>query len=201
MNVKQTILRAVLVASMLSMVGCTLIPLSSLWALRKFDLAQLDGAQLRTLVYLPAGVGTARDAIKVIVKAERGNAEGEVLQETLALRPDAAASASPGLADPWPGGHWVALTLDAAEQQRLLALRSRLQAWKAADGPDVKRRVSTEVSPQLCTRQAGRIKAGQVKLSVWVRWRAGQDDLLMLDGATAQDIDDKLAAEPLPPCS
>ena len=83
MNVKQTILRVVAVSAVLAMVGCTQIPLSSLWALRKFDMAQIDGGALRALVYLPEGAATLRDAIKVPLKIERGNGSPDVLEETL----------------------------------------------------------------------------------------------------------------------
>jgi len=45
------------------------------------------------------------------------------------------------------------------------------------------------------------LTAGQVRLSAWLRWKAGQDDLLLLDDATARDMDEKLTRETLPPCS
>lgn len=208
MNVKQTILRGGLrgrrvcvLLALAALSACTMIPLRTLWALRSFEFDQLDGAQLRTLVYLPEGVATQRDALKVQVRLERGTPAGEVLEETLALRPNPAALRGPLPAAPAPGGHWVALMLDGEEQQRLAWLRGRAQVWKAADGPEVKRRIGASVAPQLCRRAAGPVLAGEVKLSVWLRWKAGQDDLPMLDGATVKDIDAKAAAEPLPACT
>jgi len=199
MNVKQTILKVWAVLLLVAMGACTQIPLSSLWALRQFDFNQLDGAQLRALAYLPNGVGTLRDALKVHVRLERGNGHADVAEETLALRPATGALASHKLTAPGPGGHWVALVLDEAEQQRLAALRDQAKAWKAADGPDAKRKLSTEVSPQFCAQTPG-WRAAQVKLSLWLRWKAGQDDLPMLEGASLKDFDSKAGDEVLPAC-
>jgi hypothetical protein len=200
MNVKQSFLRLLMLGLLVLGAGCSLIPLRSLWALRSFDFNQLDGAHLRALVYLPAGVATLPDALKLSVKVERGN--GEALTETLALRPNPAALTGLPPAPAGAAGHWLALTLDAAEQQRLAQLRQRLQAWKAADGPDAKRKLALEAEPQLCVpRGSPALTAGQVRLSAWLRWKAGQDDLLLLDDATARDMDEKLTRETLPPCS
>lgn len=201
MNVKQTILKAVAMASVLAMVGCTQIPVRSLWALRKFDMAQIDGAQLRALVYVPEGAGTLRDTLKVPLKIERGGTSNEVLEETLVLRPNRAALPAAAPSNPNYKGHWVALTLDAQEQQKLVGLRQRSQAWRAADGPDTKRKVSAQVSAQFCSLSPEMSSAGDLTLTVWLRWKPEQEDLLLLDGARLKDIDDKAAAERLPACA
>ena len=73
-------------ASVLAMVGCTQIPVRSLWALRKFDMAQIDGAQLRALVYVPEGAGTLRDTLKVPLKIERGGTSNEIIKEMQEMR-------------------------------------------------------------------------------------------------------------------
>lgn len=201
MNVKQAIFRVAVVATAGALAACTVIPVGSLWALRKFELAQVDGAQLRALVYLPEGAGTQRDALKLPLKIERGGATNEVLEETLVLRPNRAALPATLPATPAHQGQWVALTLDAQEQQKLASLRQRAQAWKAADGPEAKRKVSAEVSAQFCSQSPATASAGDLALTVWLRWKAGQDDLLLLDGAKLKDIDDKAAAEKLPACA
>jgi hypothetical protein len=201
MNVKQTILRVMAVSAMLLLSACTLIPVRSLWALRKFDMAQIDGGALRALVYLPEGAATLRDAIKVPLKIERGSASPEVLEETLVLRPNRAALPPSLPAAPAYKGQWVALTLDALEQQKLTSLRQRAQAWRAADGPDVKRKLSAEVSAQFCSQSPALTVAGDLPLTVWLRWKPEQDDLLLLDGAKLKDIDAKAAAEKLPACA
>lgn len=199
MNVKQSFVRLSAMGLLVLAAGCTLIPLSSLWSLRKLELAEIDGAQLRSVIYLPAEVSTAKDAVRVIVKAERG-VGNEVREWTLALRPTTGALAAHSLTPPRPGGHWVVLGLDATEQQRLGALRQQLQAWKAADGPDVKRRVSMSVEPRLCRRGATPMTAGDVVVDAWLRWKGAQEDLRMLDGATGTDVDASLAHEALPAC-
>lgn len=201
MNIKQTILRAASVVGVVALAACSAIPVRSLWALRKFDMTQIDGAQLRALVYLPEGAGTLRDALKLPLKIERGGAPNEVLEETLVLRPNRAALPSTAPATPGYKGQWVALTLDAQEQQKLASLRQRAQAWRAADGPDAKRTVSAEVSAQFCSQGPTVTMAADLTLTVWLRWKAEQDDLLLLDGAKLKDIDDKAAAEKLPACA
>lgn len=201
MNVKQTIFRVATVVTLGAMAACTAIPVRSLWALRKFEMAQVDGAQLRALVYLPEGAGTLRDALKLPLKIERGGGSNELLEETLVLRPNRAALPATLPATPAHKGHWVALTLDAQEQQKLTALRQRTQAWKAADGPDAKRKMTAQVSAQFCAAGPAPLVAGDLALTVWLRWQAEQDDLLLLDGARLQDIDDKAATEKLPACT
>lgn len=201
MNVKQTISRVAAVVLVGALAACTAIPVKSLWALRKFEMGQVDGAQLRALVYLPEGAGTLRDALKVPLKIERGGASNEVLEETLVLRPNRAALPAALPATPAHKGQWVALTLDAQEQQKLASLRQRAQAWKAADGPDAKRQVGVQVSAQFCGHSPAMASTGDLMLTVWLRWKAEQDDLLLLDGAKLKDIDDKAAAEPLPRCT
>lgn len=178
--------------------GCSRIPLSTLWSLRSFDIKQVDGAALRILAYLPQQVATQADAVQLQVKAKRGNPAGEVMEQTLALRPWL--GSVPALPPaPRPGGHWVVLALDEAEQARLTQLRQTLLAWKAADGDGVKRTVAMEATPQLCATRPG-IKVEQVQLDAWLRWRAGQDDLHLLDSAKGSDLDDKSAAADLPLC-
>jgi hypothetical protein len=179
--------------------GCSRIPLGTLWSLRSFDVKQVDGAALRILAYLPSQVDTQRDAVKVHLTAQRGNPAAEVLEQTLALRPLAAIAASNLPPAPWPGGHWVALGLDEAEQARLTGLRQTMLAWKAADGEGVKRRLAMDATPQLCAKTAG-LPVDQVTLDAWMRWRAGQDDLHLLAGAKGSDLDDKNAAAALPLC-
>lgn len=181
--------------------GCSVIPIRSLWALRSFEWQQLDGAQLRVPVYLPAGVEARRDAVRVHVRAERGNAAAEVLEETLTLRPAAIAATGLGLPPPWSGGHWVVLSLDEGEQRRLAEFRARLMAWKAADGPEVKRRLGLEASPQLCARTAAQAATESLRLSAWMRWKAGQEDLLLLDSVSVKDIAPQAAETPLPMCA
>lgn len=201
MNVKQAFFRMGQAGLVILLGACTAIPVSSLWALRKFELAQVDGAQLRALVYLPEGTGTLRDALKLPLKIERGGGSNELLEETLVLRPNRAALPATLPATPAHKGQWVALTLDAQEQQKLASLRQRAQAWKAADGPEAKRKLSAEVSAQFCSLRPATATAGDLALTVWLRWKAGQDDLLLLDGAKLKDIDGKAATEQLPACA
>jgi hypothetical protein len=152
-------------------------------------------------VYVPEGAGTLRDALKVPVKIERSSTGPEVLEETLVLRPNRAALPAALPAAPAYKGQWMALTLDAQEQQKLASLRQRAQAWRAADGPDAKRKVSVEVSAHFCSLGSALTMAGDLTLTVWLRWKAEQDDLLLLNGAKLKDIDDKATAEKLPACT
>lgn len=201
MNVKQTFFRGLCLGLLLLLGACSAVPLRSLWSLRQFELSQLDAAQLRLPVYLPAHLGAARDAVKLTLRAERGNAAQEVLEETLTLRPAADGAAPAGLQPPRAGGHWLVLVLDSAEQQRLNQLRSRMLAWKAADGSSAQRRMGLEARPQLCARGASApADPAELRLSAWVRWQAGQADLLLLDDAGLKDLPGEVLAQPLPPC-
>ena len=202
MNVKQTILRGGSIGLLLLLGACSAVPLRSLWSLRQFELSQLDVAHLRLPVYLPAHLGTARDAVTLTVRAERGNLAREVLEETLTLRPQPAGAVPAGLQPPRPGGHWLVLALDGPEQQRLNQLRSRMLAWKAADGSSAQRRMGLEARPQLCARPlAGPADPAELRISAWLRWQAGQADLLLLDDAGLKDLPGEVLAQPLPPCT
>jgi hypothetical protein len=44
------------------------------------------------------------------------------------------------------------------------------------------------------------MSAGQVQISAWMRWQAGQALLPMLEGASGKDLDEKTVNEPLPAC-
>jgi hypothetical protein len=175
MNVKQAFFRGLSLGLLLLLGACSAVPLRSLWSLRQFELSQLDVAQLRLPVYLPAHLGAAAEAVKLTVRAERGNAAREVLEETLTLRPLPAGAGPAGLQPPRPGGHWLVLALDAAEQQRLNQLRLRMLAWKAADGSHGQRRMGLEAQPQLCARPAAApVDPAELRISAWLRWQVLQ---------------------------
>lgn len=200
MNVKQSIIRWLPAGLIVFSAGCSMIPLRSLWALREFDMQHFDGAQLRVLVWLPEGIQVRRDALKVSLKIERGHGSPDRLDETLALRPSPAAlpASRPAVNG---AGHWAALALDDEGLQRLAALRERAQAWRTADGPDVKRKLAAGVEPQLCSTRQPAPTSGELRLSLWLRWQAGQELLQMLDDARLSDIDEHTAGERLPMCA
>jgi hypothetical protein len=187
--------------------GCSLIPLSSLWALRQLDLMTLDPRQLQVLLYLPAAVGPQPETVLIQLQLSRDSASpgaaADMLEETLALRPrQATTEPLPSLGRARPGGHWVWLALGDAEVQHLEVLRARAQAWKAAEATGgKKRRLTLNLTPQLCNRsRLAPLVAGEVKLSAWVRWEAGQALIPILEQASGRDVDDKAGTDPLPPC-
>lgn len=169
--------------------GCTSVPLGSLWALRQLDFWTLDPAQLHAMALLPAGVGAQPEALKVTLKAQRGGGSAEVAEEHLALRAAAAIQAPPG---PTPAGaHWLPLAFDDADAARFNAFRTRLQAWKAADGKVADRNFHLSVEPALCSHLPGGVETKKVVISAWARWQAGQEMLAVLDGASLKDVADK----------
>jgi hypothetical protein len=187
---------------LLGLSACSLIPLSTLWALRKLDFMSLDPSQLHALLYLPAGVQAAPEAIRITVKLRRSKASEERMEEALVLRPQPLPPSEPLPAAPdsaGPGAHWVWLSLDDASAKRLEALRARASAWKAADGKAEGRSLEIDAKSQLC-RSGPPLDPAKTPLSAWVRWQAGQALLPLLDGAKVKDLDDKAEAEPLPPC-
>lgn len=192
-----------LLSACLWLAGCSQIPLGTLWQLRKFDLMALDPRQLQVLLYLPASVGPMPETLLIKLTLHRGSsAAQEVLSRSVSLQPVTTpiqGSAQP--AAPEPGGHWVWLAMNDADVRRLLALREAAQAWKAADGASGSgRKMEMTVSPQLCQAGMSPVTAGQVRLSAWIRWEAGQPLLPLLEGASGRDIDDKSAGEVLPRC-
>lgn len=200
MNVKQWISRLMMVLLAVLTSACTVIPLSSLWQLRGFDFAKFDGRQLRVLLHLPGGVQATPEALRIGLRLHRGGGSTEVVSETLVLRPQAADAKAALPAAPQVKGHWVWLAMGEDDVRRLDALRAKGAAWREADGKAEGRKLETEVSPQLCRLGSAPLNAGQVRLSAWVRWQAEQAPVLLLDQASAKEMDEKTASEPVPAC-
>jgi hypothetical protein len=201
MNVKQSISRGLALALLaLAVAGCSRIPLSSLWALRGLQFAEVDAAALRALLYLPDGVDLPDGGLTVNVKVERGNGHPDRRELSMRLAPLAGAAAAHGLTPPWSGGHWLALGLPPAEQQRLAELRRELQAWRSADGPDAKRQLSMAAELRGCQRAGAPRPPQDLGLEAWLRWKPGQGDLRLLEGATLADVLPDEQRGPLPRC-
>jgi hypothetical protein len=196
MNVKQSFLRGCSVLALAAVLaGCSKIPLSSLWALRGLQFAEVDGAALRALLVLPEGVELTPGALTVRVKVERGNGRPDKRELDLHLTPLAGAAAAHGLGAPRAGSRWLALGLSAAEQLRLADLRREMLAWREADGPDAKRQLGLSAELSACSRAKVPPPAGDVAVDAWLRWKPGQDDLRLLDGATLADLQANDAAQ------
>ncbi|HSI60576.1 MAG TPA: hypothetical protein VLA16_23675 [Ideonella sp.] len=184
----------------LALAGCSAVPLSSLWALRQLDFWNLDPTQIHAMALLPAGVGARPDALRLTLKAQRGGGSAEELEEHLALRAAAVEQAAPEQAA--PGTHWLPLAFDETEVARFNAFRGRLEAWKAADGKVADRRFSLAVEPALCSTVAGGVETRKVIVSAWLRWKAGQEPVQVLDRAGLKDIAEKIKTGPrLPACA
>lgn len=204
MNVKQSFIRRMLAFGLvLGVAACSKVPLSSLWALRGLQLAELDDAALRTLLYLPAGVELSGAGLAVQLTVARGHGHAEVRELSLALTPLQGAAATHAQAAPRAGGHWLVLGLSAAEQQRLAALRRELASWRSLDGPEAKRQLSLSAALHTCSRATPLPSAHAVPIDAWLRWKPGQADLRLLDGATLADLQPEgagAAAATLPAC-
>lgn len=195
-----TALSALLLA--LTMAACTQVPLRSLWQLRQLDWQQLDPALLLALAYLPEGIETRPDAALITIKLERGNAAAEVLEERLALRPVQPASQALWPESPGRRGRWLALSLDAQQQARFQALRATMQAWKAQDGPDAKRKLSISLEPQMCRRASTPPQTLEaLRVSAWLRWKAQQAPVMLLDEASLTDVSDRATSTAMPVCA
>ncbi|MBQ0932186.1 hypothetical protein KAK07_10115 [Ideonella sp. 4Y16] len=201
MNVKQSFLRGCSVLALAALLaGCSKIPLSSLWALRGLQFADVDAAALRALLWLPEGVDLAGGALTVRVKVERGNGRPDKREMDLHLTPLSGAAATHGLSAPRAGGRWLALGLPADEQQRLAELRREMQAWRDADGPDAKRTLGLGAELNACSRARTPPPPAEVAVDAWLRWKPGQSDLRLLDGATLADLQPDGAPPALPRC-
>jgi hypothetical protein len=199
MNVKQSFQSRVIALLVVGLVlaGCSRIPLSSLWALRSLEMAQVEGPALRALLYLPRGIEVSEGGARVTVKVERGQGLPDRIDAELDLVPLQGAAAAHHLGAPRAAGHWVALGLSPEGLRRLAALRQTLARWRSADGPGARRQLGLQADPRLCRRGPA---APDPRLDLWLRWREGQDDLHLLDGATPDDLADAGQVGPLPAC-
>ena len=185
----------------LTLAACTQVPLRSLWQLRQLDWQQLDPAILLALAYLPDGIEPRPDAAVIVIKAERGNAAAEVMEERLLLRPLNAVPADLRPEAPSRKGKWLALGLDAQQQARFFALRTTLQSWKAQDGAQAKRKLSLALEPQFCRRATAQMPdVSALRVSAWLRWQAQQAPVLLLDEAGLADLSERPASTAMPLC-
>ncbi|MBN8489344.1 MAG: hypothetical protein J0M20_16670 [Burkholderiales bacterium] len=180
--------------------GCSKIPLSSLWALKDLKLAELDAAALRTVIYLPEGVGLRDGGLAVNIKVARGQGHAQERELKLLLTPLQGAAAVHAQSAPRAGGRWWVLGLSAAEQARLADLRREIDTWRAADGPQAKRQLSLAAELHSCQLGAAGRVPGEVDIDAWVRWKAGQEDVRLLDGATLADLMPDGERRPLQRC-
>jgi hypothetical protein len=201
MNVKQSFPKGLGVLLLgVVLAGCSKIPLSSLWALKGLQFAEIDAAALRALVYLPEGVSLREGGLAVTVKVARGNGHLQERELKLAFSPLQGAAAAHAQAAPRPGGRWLVLGLSAAEQQRLADLRHEIDGWRAADGPQAKRSLSLGAELRSCLQGGPARPADEVAVDAWLRWKPGQADLRMLDNATLSDLMPDDQRGPLPRC-
>lgn len=174
--------RAVLLAlGTFVLAGCTVVPLRSLWALRKVDFMSFDPAQLRAAVRLPQAMGLPQEAVAIDIKLTRGGST-ETQVRRLWLRPvPAPATGWPG-ADR-PGTQWTMLALDDADQRRLTELRALAAGWKAASpGGDAKNKLELSLDSKACLRGGG-APDERVRLSAWLHWAADPGWLVLVDDA------------------
>jgi hypothetical protein len=190
---------ALLVSLLLMLGGCGQIPLSSLWALRKFDFERFDPAQLRVAVALPPGLQFPSEALVLDVQLTRG-ASGEVLHERWPMRPSQHLPAGERWPEGMPPGQQrVLLQLDGPVQARIAMLRERAAAWKVADGDRHKKnQLQLSARPSLC--QAGPASAaGPARASLWLRWSAEPGYVLLIEDKPLRELWPELP-DPLPAC-
>ncbi|CAN5899678.1 hypothetical protein BH11PSE8_BH11PSE8_37700 [soil metagenome] len=185
-----------------SITGCAKIPLTSLWALRQFDLERVDPAELRVAVRLPARVEMKPEGLRVEVKFTPV-ANGVTATETLRFREPAspnsgAAGGAPAAVLPLgrdSGGPWIFLALDASDVQRLRQFRASLQGQG-------KSRVEFTAQPQWCRR--GEQAESPGRLSTAVRWSPASGYVMLLADEPLQEVTKLLAdpgvAPPMPVC-
>jgi hypothetical protein len=163
---------------LLALAACTVVPARSLWALRQFDAMTFDPAQFRVAARLPRSIGIPADAVAVDLKVERG-ATGELIEQRLWLQPLAGTESWPG--PQREGSVWALLGFDEADQRRILQLRHRAAAWKAADAPDGgKNKMSVSMHAQPCLHGAAPFD-GEARVSAWLIWAAQPGWLALLD--------------------
>lgn len=201
MSPRLAVALVLLLSVVLMLSGCSQIPLTSLWKLRKFDFERFDPAQLRVAVLLPPGLQFPPEALFIEVQLTRG-ATGEVVRERWPMR--SGARLQPGEqwpADMPPAGQRVMLRLDEQVQARIAALRQRAALWKVADGAGHKKnQMELSVKPALCTSAATpQAQPGQGAASVWLRWSDDPGYVVLIEGQRLHRLWPELP-DPLPDC-
>jgi hypothetical protein len=99
------------------------------------------------------------------------------------------------------GGERVLLQLDEAVQARVLALRERAQAWKAADGERHKKNgLELEAKPALCVAGGAPVAgAAGGRASLWLRWSAEPGYVPLVEDKPLRELWPELP-DPLPAC-
>lgn len=167
------LLRAVALVGVIALLvvisGCSRIPLSSLWALHKFDFENFDPATLRVAMYLPSAYSVRRDALDIDATVKRENESAH--REHFTMRESRDKEDLIGLpAVGNAGGRWLVLKLEAAEVARVVAFRQGLIDRKKNTDKAKSGKASIELGakPQFC--RTGERSVGAPKFASAMMW-------------------------------
>jgi len=202
---KTCLLCAAMALMLLLTVGCTRIPLSSLWALKQFSFETFDPTVLRVAVRLPTGLALKSDALVVDAKVTR---EGEApVAEHFVMHETRDRTELAGLPEVSPAqGRWVVLKFDADEARRVRTMREGLIARKAAaekaGGPKGKTKMEIGASPKFC--RTGAAVSPDASMAGAMYWAADKGYVMLLRETAVDDLlkdmDDSKDLASMPAC-
>jgi|GEM_PF-2638175 len=201
------LIRAIILVGMIAllvvMTGCSRIPLSSLWELRKFDFENFDPATLRVAMHLPAAYSVRRNALSIDVKVKRDGEQAHVERFTMRESKDSEDLAGlPAVSS--TEGRWMVLKLDSAEVARLVAFRQRLvnintPTDKVRSG---KSSIELGAKPQVCRN--GAPSEGTPRVVGAMRWIKEKDYITVMRESdlneTLKSLDDFMDISSVPAC-
>lgn len=166
--------------------GCTVVPVGSLWALRKLDFAVVDPASIRLAVCLPKPLALPPEAVTLQLDVKHADT-GESQATRLVLRQrdiNAAAPAPPlaAAAGKSAGCDWSALALDTPSVEQVQQLQELSQHHRKGAKPSGAGRSSLEMSAkaQPCLRAGARMPES-APVSAWLYWAADPGWVQLLD--------------------
>lgn len=144
--------------------SCATIPVTSIYKLRKFDLATTDVSRLRVAVQIPQSIRIRPAGVRMVVAARLENGslnqqEAFVLEELDRLTGSAEQQPKPAK---WT--HVAAYRLRPSDTDRIAAFREKIAQFKQRHGDEVKGSISIDVDS--CARTL--IADGPVLITTWI---------------------------------
>ena len=160
---------------MLTMAGCSHMPVTSMVKLARVDFETSDPAQLRAAIKLPRTLRPQPNGVALRIAVQVGRAPAEARDFMLRELPEPAELAREAGAD----SHIFAYRIDDSDLARLKAFRSELIDRKSSGQ---KGSISISVRPQAC--KAGELADGPVYFTTYLRTAETKDYV-----ALARDVD------------
>ena len=184
-------LRYLLLLNLLTMTGCSHMPVTSMVKLARIDFETTDPAQLRAAIKLPRALRPQPNGVVLRIAVQVGRAPEEARDFMLRELPDPAELVREASA----GNHLFAYRIDDADLVRLKAFRSELIARK---GSGQKGSISISVRPQAC--KVGELAEGPVYFTTYLRTAETKDYVPLARDVDLRSIAPEAAVAGIPRC-